>query len=60
MLVIVDENGDLALASLTDQGLRVHARKAILTSNAWTPPTLVGATLYLRDRKNILALDLSE
>ena len=60
MLVIVDENGDLALASMTDQGLRVHARKAILASNAWTPPTLVGATLYLRDRKDILALDLSK
>src|SRR5262249_28506756 len=58
-LVIVDENGDVALASVSDSGLNVRARTKILTSNAWTPPTLVGNTLYLRDRKDILALDLA-
>jgi len=26
---------------------------------SWTPPTIVGQTLYLRDRKDILAVDLS-
>ena len=57
-LVIVDEDGDLAVASVTDAGLTVHARTQILTANAWTPPTLVGSTLYVRDRKTILALDL--
>jgi hypothetical protein len=31
-----------------------------LTENAWTPPTLVGTTLYVRDRRNIMALDLAE
>jgi hypothetical protein len=29
-----------------------------LTQTAWTPPTLAGSKLYLRDRKTILALDL--
>ncbi len=58
-LVIVDEQGDIAVASVSDKGLQVHARKKILTSNAWTPPTLVGSTLYVRDRKDILALDLT-
>ena len=58
-VVIVDEDGDLAVASLSDGKLRVHARKAMLTQNAWTPPTLVGSTVYLRDRKEILAVDLS-
>jgi hypothetical protein len=57
-LVIVDESGDVALASVSEKGLRILARKTILTSNAWTPPTLVGGTLYIRDRKEILALDL--
>jgi outer membrane protein assembly factor BamB len=57
-LVVVDESGEVAVASVSDKGLRVHARKQILTSNAWTPPTLVGGTLYVRDRKEILALDL--
>ena len=58
-LVIVDESGEIAVASVSREGLRVHARKQILTSNAWTPPTLVGSTLYVRDRKEILALDLN-
>jgi outer membrane protein assembly factor BamB len=59
-LVIVDESGEIAVASVTDAGLRVHARKDVLTSNAWTPPTVVGGTVYVRDRKEILALDLSQ
>lgn len=57
-LVILDEDGDLAIASVGDQGLEVHAQAPVLTENAWTPPTLVGTTLYVRDRRNILALDL--
>jgi outer membrane protein assembly factor BamB len=59
-LVIVDESGEIAVASISHEGLQVHARKGILTTNAWTPPTLVGSTLYVRDRKEILALDLSQ
>ena len=58
-LVIVDEDGEVAVASLTANGLQVHARRKILTENAWTPPTLADSILYIRDRKNILALDLS-
>ena len=58
-LVIVDEDGDLAVASITETGLDVHMRTSALTENAWTPPTLVDGVLYLRDRVNILALDLS-
>lgn len=59
-LIIVDEHGEIAVASVSSAGLQVHARKDVLTSNTWTPPTVVGSTLYVRDRKNILALDLSE
>ena len=59
-LVIIDEDGELAVASVSNEGLRVHARKEILTSNAWTPPTLVGSLLYVRDRKDVLALDLGD
>jgi outer membrane protein assembly factor BamB len=59
-LLIVDEDGDLSLATATREGLTVHARAGLLTENAWTPPTLVGTKLYLRDRKNIVALDLGQ
>ena len=58
-VVIVDEDGEVAVASVTGEGLDVHARAAVLTANAWTPPTLVGNVLYVRDRHDILALDLS-
>ena len=58
LLVIVDEDGEIALASATSDGLRVHARAELLTANAWTPPTLVGRTLYVRDRRDVVALDL--
>lgn len=57
-LIVVDEDGDVAVASASESGLRIHARKALLTANAWTPPTVVGSTLYVRDRKDIVSLDL--
>jgi outer membrane protein assembly factor BamB len=57
-LVIVDESGEIAVASVARKGLLVHARKQLLQANAWTPPTVVGSTLFVRDRKEILALDL--
>ena len=60
LLLLVDEDGDIAIASVSDQGLDVHARKALLTENAWTPPTLVGSTLYVRDRKEIVAFNLGK
>ena len=57
-VIIVDEDGDVAIATVTDQGIDVHARQSILTANAWTPPTLVDGTLFVRDRTEIVALDL--
>ena len=57
-LVIVDEAGDIAIASVGPNGLDVHARAELLTENAWTAPTLVGTHLYVRDRRNIVSVDL--
>jgi outer membrane protein assembly factor BamB len=56
--VVVDEDGNLALADFTPQGLKVLSRVALLQSNAWTAPSLAGTRLYLRDRTSMLALDL--
>jgi hypothetical protein len=56
--IILDEDGHLLLASLTPEGLKVHSRVELLTSLSWTPPTLAGAMLYVRDRKNLMAFDL--
>ena len=57
-LIILDEDGNLALATPGDSGLTLHAKAQILRERAWTVPTLSGTTLYVRDRHEILALDL--
>ena len=57
-LIILDEDGWLALATATPEGLTVHSKCKVTEHLSWTAPTLVGQTLYVRDRKNILALDL--
>ncbi len=57
-LLILDEDGTLALATPNDTGLMIQAKAAVLTGRAWTAPTLSGTTLYLRDLKQIVALEL--
>ena len=57
-LIILDEDGALGLATVSPQGIKVLARANVLSHLAWTPPTLVGTTLYVRDRQNIAAFDL--
>jgi outer membrane protein assembly factor BamB len=56
--IILDEDGDLLLATPAAEGLTVTSKVAVLSNNAWTVPSLAGTRLYLRDRKNILALEL--
>ena len=57
-LIILDEDGNLAIATPGDSGMTVHARAQVLENAAWTVPTLCGSRLYLRDRKQIVAIDL--
>ena len=57
--ILLDEDGQLGLATATPEGLTVHSKCKLTERYSWAAPTLVGAKLYLRDRKNILALDLS-
>jgi outer membrane protein assembly factor BamB len=60
-LIILDEEGWLALAQPNQDGsLTVRSKVRLLTPNAWTVPTLAGRTLYLRDRKVIMALDVGK
>lgn len=56
--IILDEDGHLALATMSPAGIKVLARASIFNSRSWTVPTLVGTKLYARDRKSIIALDL--
>ncbi len=57
-LVILDEDGVLYLASATPEKLVVHAKTQLLDKVAWTVPTIVGTTLFVRDNHRILAVNL--
>lgn len=57
-LVVLDEDGQLALARVSAQGLTVLAKATVMERLAWTPPTLVDTHLYLRDQRNVVAFDL--
>jgi outer membrane protein assembly factor BamB len=57
-LIVLDEDGNLALAQVSPQGVHTLARTPLLANNAWTPPTLVGTKLYIRDRRSMTAVEL--
>lgn len=57
--IILDEDGHLALATASPSGLKILSKVELLNRNAWTIPSLVGTRLYVRDRKVIMALELS-
>ena len=56
--IILDEDGQLLLATATAEGLTVTSKAELLGNPSWTVPSLSGTRLYLRDRKNIVALEL--
>jgi len=58
-LIMLDEDGNLALATVSPAGLKVISKTSLMKHLAWTVPTLVGTKLYVRDRQTIAALDLS-
>lgn len=57
-LIVLDEDGNLIVGRVTRDGFDQLSAGQVCDKNAWTVPTLVGRTLYLRDRKSIMALDL--
>jgi outer membrane protein assembly factor BamB len=56
--IILDEDGQLLLATATSEGLNVTSKAQLLSGQSWTVPSLAGTRLYLRDRKNIMAVEL--
>lgn len=57
-LILLDDRGTLLLARPVERGIEIVSRVSLFEDLAWTAPTLVGQTLYVRNRKNIMALDL--
>lgn len=58
-LITLDQDGNLMIAHPSPQGFKVSAKAALLEHLSWTPPVVVGARAYLRDRRNMIAVDLS-
>ncbi|UCE60529.1 MAG: PQQ-binding-like beta-propeller repeat protein [Phycisphaerales bacterium] len=56
--IFLDENGHLGLATVTPEELTVHSTHKVTERYSFTVPTLVDTTLYVRDRRHIMALDL--
>ena len=57
-MVILDEEGDLAIATPTPEDLTIHSRAHVMDRLVWAPPTLADGTLYIRNRTIIKAIDL--
>ena len=58
-LIVLDEDGALGLATASAAGFKVLTKTPLLSDKAWTPPILVGTRLYVRDRKQLMALELA-
>ena len=55
---ILEEDGDLTLATVSPSRMTPLARAHVFDTRTWTAPTIVGTTLYARDRQKIVALDV--
>jgi outer membrane protein assembly factor BamB len=58
-LILLDEDGTLALIEATPKEFHVYAKAPLLQHLSWTAPTLSGPNLYLRDRQVLMALDMA-
>jgi outer membrane protein assembly factor BamB len=57
-LITLDQDGNLMIAHPSPEGFKITARAALLSHLSWTPPVLVGTRLYIRDRRDMMAVDL--
>jgi outer membrane protein assembly factor BamB len=57
-LITLDQDGNLMIAHPSPQGFKIAAKAPLLSRLSWTPPALVGTRLYIRDRRNLMAVDL--
>ena len=57
-LIVLSDFGLAALVEATPEAYRETGRFQALTGKAWTPPSLAGGKLYLRDQDEIAAFAL--
>jgi len=59
-ILLLDVEGVLAVGTAGPEAWKVHSKANVLKAQAFTTPTLADKTLYLRDLKNIMAIDLGK
>jgi outer membrane protein assembly factor BamB len=59
-LIVLSEGGLLALAEATPSAYKEKARVQALKGRTWTMPSLSDGILYLRNQKELVALDLTD
>jgi len=58
LLIVLTETGALKLVEATPAAYTELASHRVLSGRCWTEPTLAGGRLYLRNREEMVALDL--
>ena len=58
MLIILDEDGQLTLTRPGAKGLQILSQAQVLSGESWTPPSLAGTRLYVRNGTTAAALEL--
>lgn len=57
-LLLLSEDGKLAVGRTNDEGFELLAEAQLLEGRTWTAPTLVGKTVFIRSREEMLAVEL--
>ncbi|MDE2887820.1 MAG: PQQ-binding-like beta-propeller repeat protein [Gemmatimonadota bacterium] len=57
-LLLMSDNGRLALAKATPEGFEERAGAQVLSGRSWTMPTLANGRVFVRDMRKIVCLDL--
>jgi outer membrane protein assembly factor BamB len=55
-LLILSETGNLICAKTSRDAFRIEKRIAVMKGRCWTPPSLAGDRLYLRNQNEIVCL----
>ena len=56
--IVLQEDGTLILASMTPKKITVHSKIKLFDGRAWTGPVLDNKRLYIRNREEIMALEI--
>lgn len=57
-LFVSDDDGTVAMATISRQGMKVLGETQLLRANSWTAPALAESRLFVRDRHRIVALSV--